>query len=218
MKNPNRRCRYGQRNSIGKLSGHRHIGMANAPYRTKAYRKIALTEAVKSSALTQLTVCSLLFLQALGEMPIADKPSFKALVPFAFHAIERAEYDIQWQPQIGAYQAPNRANNLRFTFWDDGFSVEPRAKQEIGDEWSASFILELHGQKQSKRLLSKSLHAETKVSRNTAIFMTDDVVVQYENDTNGLHQSFLVLRRPHGGLVLDLVVDALGLEMLPHES
>jgi hypothetical protein len=43
-----------------------------------------------------------------------------------YSAIEASEYEINWQPEFGAFMAPNRANNLRFLFLDNGFKVTRR--------------------------------------------------------------------------------------------
>src|SRR4051794_27707284 len=58
---------------------------------------------------------------ALQAQPSTTTPSHspglaaESLGPI-YEQIERSEYEIHWQPEFGAYMAPNRANNLRFTF------------------------------------------------------------------------------------------------------
>jgi|GEM_PF-4230832 len=50
--------------------------------------------------------------------------------------IAESEYHIRWQEVVSAYQSPNRAQNLRFTYRGDGFSAEPRTYE--GDSLASS--------------------------------------------------------------------------------
>src|SRR5688500_11984102 len=43
-----------------------------------------------------------------------------------YRSIEEAEYEIKWQDRVRAFQAVNRANNLRFTLLQDGVRAELR--------------------------------------------------------------------------------------------
>src|SRR5688572_18684159 len=54
--------------------------------------------------------------------------------------IVAAEYEIRWQEQVAAYQSPNRAQNLRFTYGADGFRAEPRV-YERGKPWKLDLRL-----------------------------------------------------------------------------
>ncbi|MCB0728581.1 MAG: FG-GAP repeat protein, partial [Ignavibacteriae bacterium] len=70
--------------------------------------------------------------------------------------IEKEEYNISYNEDLGAYQSPNRANNIRFIYHKDGFTAVTRdVKRETGDvrretqdvrretldEWSIDFKL-----------------------------------------------------------------------------
>src|SRR5207249_9499491 len=59
----------------------------------------------------------------------------RAFVPLLLNSIEISEYAISWQPHVGAYQSPNRANNLRFTYLENGFMAQRRAPINITDNW-----------------------------------------------------------------------------------
>jgi hypothetical protein len=40
--------------------------------------------------------------------------------------IRKAEYNIHWDKDLQSYSSPNRNNNLRFFYDEEGFSVVPR--------------------------------------------------------------------------------------------
>ncbi|MBK6507762.1 MAG: hypothetical protein IPG02_19445 [Ignavibacteria bacterium] len=44
----------------------------------------------------------------------------------AVENIMKEEYNISYSEELGSYQSPNRANNLRFTYHKDGFTAKPR--------------------------------------------------------------------------------------------
>jgi hypothetical protein len=44
----------------------------------------------------------------------------------AVENIMKEEYNISYSEEIGSYQSPNRANNLRFIYHKDGFTAKPR--------------------------------------------------------------------------------------------
>jgi hypothetical protein len=61
--------------------------------------------------------------------------------------IEQSEYEIHWQQEAGAYMAPNRAQNLRFTFYDQGIAVAPRKLSDKLTSWNATLSLDSYGRK-----------------------------------------------------------------------
>lgn len=66
---------------------------------------------------------SLIGVQTVGAGQLVQDTSFTAAI---FQYIERSEYNIRWVEDQAVYKAANRAQNLRFTFFQDGFAVEPR--------------------------------------------------------------------------------------------
>lgn len=44
-------------------------------------------------------------------------------------SIADAEYEINWQEERKSYSSPNRAQNLRFDYYDNGFLVSPRTEK-----------------------------------------------------------------------------------------
>ncbi|MEO0190779.1 MAG: hypothetical protein ABIL18_07340, partial [candidate division WOR-3 bacterium] len=64
--------------------------------------------------------------------------------------IKASEYEIRWQDRYGEYQSPNRAQNLRFSYYSDGFKVKPR---EDGDKWVVQISLKGYGRKEIKKYI-----------------------------------------------------------------
>ena len=120
-----------------------------------------------------------------------------------YASIQDSEYQINWQPEFGAYMTPNRANNLRFLFLDNGFMVTPRDPKFGDPQWSASFQLDYYGREgfTPSRLAAVSWST----SNNTALASSDGMVVDYSNTRAGMRQSFLLLQRPPGPGSLSLV-------------
>ncbi|UCG92411.1 MAG: hypothetical protein JSV97_01470, partial [candidate division WOR-3 bacterium] len=56
--------------------------------------------------------------------------------------IATSEYEIRWYSEHSEYRSPNRAQNLRFSYYPDGFKVQPRVQS---DTWSATFRLSEFG-------------------------------------------------------------------------
>ena len=53
-----------------------------------------------------------------------------------------SEYEIRYQESSKEYQSPNRAHNLRFSYYLDGFKVCPR---EDKDKWKVEMRLKRYG-------------------------------------------------------------------------
>lgn len=66
-----------------------------------------------------------------------------------YNHIGEADYEIKWQPHVATLQAPNRANNLRFTLWSNGFTAERRVQEAETDFWRVTFVLESYGRSDS---------------------------------------------------------------------
>jgi hypothetical protein len=124
-----------------------------------------------------------------------------------FAAIEASEYEIGWQPAAWAYMAPNRAQNLRFTFHEDGVTVVPREPSASVD-WSANIRLASYGRAGARMGLAIG-SASWMVSSNAAQVRSDSTTIEYKNDREGLRQNFLVAQRPLGAgpLRLDFTVE-----------
>ncbi len=54
----------------------------------------------------------------------------------AMENIEKDEYNISYSEELGAYQSPNRENNIRFIYHKDGFTAKTRdVRGKTQDEW-----------------------------------------------------------------------------------
>lgn len=102
-------------------------------------------------------------------------------------AIAESEYRIQWQENVATYQAPNRAANLRFTFWNDAVTVELRDKRKgrknaPEDNWKVMLRLVSFG----KAGLRQRAEATTaRVTEHTAAFTAGQLEYQYANEKGG---------------------------------
>ena len=131
-----------------------------------------------------------------------------------FAAIEASEYEIGWQPAARAYMAPNRAQNLRFTFHEDGVTVVPREPSASVD-WKAKIRLASYG-RVGARIGPAIESASWTVSGIAAQVRSDGTTIGYKNDREGLRQNFLVAQSPPGAgpLRLDFTVERDRVEML----
>jgi hypothetical protein len=111
--------------------------------------------------------------------------------------IRRAEYNITWQTQTyltdlpAAYQAPNRANNLRTYFTSRKSIIIPRVWENKGSvpPWRLEIgRATLAGEK--ARTSADSFAAD--VEKNRIIFSGDDLTAWYRNDESGLEQGFTI--------------------------
>lgn len=116
---------------------------------------------------------------------IGDTDRFSAI----FFGIQDAEYEINWQAGVDAFQSPNRAQHLRFTYFDTGFRAERRRVQDLADLWSVELRVESLGKPEAWRALGV---AELLVDRKSASATHDGIKIEYVNGEDGMRQSFLV--------------------------
>jgi hypothetical protein len=127
--------------------------------------------------------------------------SLPATAQVPVDAIEQSEYEIHWQPSRGAYMAPNRAHNFRFTFANDGFTATPRELEEGDLDWRLSLKLSSYGKSESlpaPAISGPTLSGVWATVTNTAQLRGDGITISYRNDTTGLRQEFLVSQKPLG--------------------
>ena len=100
-----------------------------------------------------------------------------------------SEYEIRWQDRATALQSPNRAQNLRFTYFTDGFTAERRAPETPDDLWSVSLYVADYG-KGARRNLPDV--AELRVEKKRAHTTGQRLTIEYSNEPEGMRQNFLV--------------------------
>jgi hypothetical protein len=119
--------------------------------------------------------------------------------------IEESEYEIRWQPAVNAYQSPNRAHNLRFTYFTNGFQAEPRVYANTAATWRVGLQLAAVRKGDVTRRFDG---AALSVRGNTAEAKTDVCRIEYQNDRTGMRQNFIVDKRPEGSGKLELAFNA----------
>ena len=115
----------------------------------------------------------------------------------ALDNIKKQEYEVTWQDMPvpadlpPAYQAPNRAHNLRTYFIGDGIRMIPRSEQE--PSWQLGLQLKGYGYAGQATDL---LPAEPTVSGNRIEYCRGGVTEWYENSEQGLRQGFTLETAP----------------------
>ncbi|MCB9165329.1 MAG: FG-GAP repeat protein [Flavobacteriales bacterium] len=140
---------------------------------------------------------------AMGQLPTAPE----AAVPDDWYAaitkdIAASEYHIRWQEEAGAYQSPNRKQDLRITYRADGFSLKPRVADSL---WSVSLTLDRIGRMEQWYLPTDS----ASITAQDAHLLADHgaFTVEYLNTEEGMRQNFIVRERPAGEGPLELLLD-----------
>ena len=114
--------------------------------------------------------------------------------------IHQSEYNITWQERTyladlpAAYQAANRAQNLRLYFEPGGLRAMPRTDLEPAWVWSCRL-----------EPLTEQNAAEPVVSANHIEVRYDGLTLWYENGEGGVVQGLVVQQPPAGGQPLRLV-------------
>jgi len=105
----------------------------------------------------------------------------------AYAAIEASEYNVRFHDEKGVYTSPNRAQNLRFNYSKDGFSMQPRVE---GSKWNLS--MNLNG----KGSLKPSTHPTFESKGSELMVHHNGFSVQYVNNKEGMRQNFIVHQDP----------------------
>jgi hypothetical protein len=133
--------------------------------------------------------------------------------------IRQSEYHVTWQERTyladlpAAYQAPNRAHNLRTYFAPEGVRVIPRVFEGETPPWEWGLTLTGYGYAgEIQPVGAATLHSEA----NRIEYRRDLLTEWYVNDERGLEQGFTLHAPPQpageGSLVLEL---ALGSDLSP---
>ena len=142
---------------------------------------------------------------------INSKDDIKPDLARVFTHIAESEYNVTWQPTVKAYQSPNREQNLRFTYGNNGFSVKRRAPEGQGDDWQVKLNLKGYG---AEDPLPDTAPAHFQTDKHAVRVTTDAVVFDYTNSPGGMRQTFTILRKPKAGkLTLDLALEMNGLTL-----
>lgn len=118
----------------------------------------------------------------------------------AIKNIKNEEYNITYSDELGAYQSPNRENNIRFIYHKDGFTAVPRdarretkdVKRETENDWSIDF------KTQSVNSEWSMVKSELKVDGSKAFIENEKMRIDYTNTKDGMRQDFIVKNKPEG--------------------
>ncbi|MBK8981612.1 MAG: FG-GAP repeat protein [Ignavibacteria bacterium] len=154
-----------------------------------------------------------------AENKISEKPN--GVIPEAFlndadqnwysaavENIMKEEYSISYSEEIKAYQSPNRANNLQFTYHTNGFTAKPREtkiplfdvndrmlsekekKYEVMEDWSVIF-----GIKNEEFGIKNE---EFTLFGNKTSIENENIRIDYTNTKEGMRQDFIVKEKISG--------------------
>jgi hypothetical protein len=157
----------------------------------------------KPQDLSADAIASPSFFTALADESLSKKPETTS-VPKDWQSqiqknISDAEYFINWQEKKQKYSSPNRAQNLRFDYSDNGFLVTPRDEKT----WTVSMTLESYGKAEMIPFVAAAFTA----NKNKGESEGNGVTITYENSREGMRQNFLIKEKPEGDGPLKLNID-----------
>ena len=125
----------------------------------------------------------------------------------AMENIQKDEYNITYDKELGAYQSPNRKNNIRFIYRKDGFTAVTRdVKGETKDEWEVQLRITNYPLREASELGMRNV--EFNVAGNKAFVENDNIRIEYTNNEEGMRQDFIVKNKPEGAGKLKLELSA----------
>ena len=118
----------------------------------------------------------------------------------AMDQIEKEEYNISYSEELGAYQSPNRANNIRFIYHKDGFTAKTRdTRGKSEDEWEIKLQITNY---------ELQMNEEIVAVENKAHIENENIRIDYTNDKEGMRQDFVIKQKPEGEGKLRLDISA----------
>jgi hypothetical protein len=106
--------------------------------------------------------------------------------------IAKREYEIHWHSEYSEYQSPNRAQNLRFSYYPDGFKVQPRIEDDI---WSATFRLLEYGRCNN---MVPYQGKDIAVQGCNARVLGNGVDIEFQNSEQGMRENFHIQKKISG--------------------
>ncbi|MBV6480266.1 MAG: hypothetical protein HGGPFJEG_03123 [Ignavibacteria bacterium] len=152
------------------------------------------------------------------ENPQKNNPDWYSEV---MNNLSEMEYNISYSEELGTYQSPNRANNIRFIYHKDGFTARtrdvyvPQSREEMmlevlkkekektkSKEWEITFKVEglatNSTNSTNSTYLTQFSGSEIKASGNKASIEDENMRIEYTNDKEGMRQDFIIKKRPEG--------------------
>ena len=145
----------------------------------------------------------------------------------ATNNISKDEYKITFDDNINSYQSPNRNNNTRFIYHNDGFTAKVRQtkiplfdernpeikesdkKYKYFEDWQIKFQVagftksEINNNNNSEYFSEKKLN----INSNKAYIESDEMRIDYENTNEGMRQDFIIKQKPIGNDILKLAIN-----------
>lgn len=127
----------------------------------------------------------------------STNPATSGWAAHAQEYIRKIEYYFKWNEGLQAYVTPNRKNNLRFYYTNQGFFVTPRTLKAASTIASKKFKQISHktlpdfkvafnlNKKQFKKGIWKTFE-------NTATYTCGNITVEYINNDEGMRQNFII--------------------------
>jgi hypothetical protein len=119
--------------------------------------------------------------------------------------LAKSEYFIRYQEENKSYQSPNRSQNLRITYGENGFSMKPRVGENAS--WNVSLKLASVSKGAAKLPIDKP---EIQVQDNRMNAKFADFTIEYLNAADGMRQNFIVKTKPAGTQPLTLTLESSG--------
>ncbi len=116
----------------------------------------------------------------------------------AIKNIEESEYFIKYDDNTSIFQSPNRNNDLRFYYYENGFSVEPRENE---NKWNIGIYLLSYGREDDS---IKYLGGTIISNKNKALVENNDITIEYINNNSGMRENFIVHKKVEGNELLEL--------------
>mgnify|MGYP001420663215 CR=1 FL=1 len=175
------------------------------------------------------------FVQTVNDKTVMkdDKENFdQGWYQQAIEKIRQDEYNITYSDELGAYQSPNRANNIRFIYHKDGFTAKTRSnkvplfdvkdktieekdkKYEKIEEWDIQLRVTNYELRNNVQCSMSNVQfndfsgCDIKVDKNKAFIENENLRIEYLNDENGMRQDFIIKNKPAGEEKLRLNLSA----------
>lgn len=138
------------------------------------------------------------WLQLKDIRPVAIREASETDWVTAVHDdILAAEYQIS--PQNDAYQAPNRENQFRTYFNEQGITIVPRADAALDWTWELQLV-----RAGDRVIAAEATVPVLTVDQNKVTYARRDIAEWYINDVNGLEQGFTVYEPVAEDAILEL--------------
>lgn len=138
--------------------------------------------------------------------------------------LRTSEYKITFDNEVNSYQSPNRLNNIRFIYSNNGFTAKARdnkisvtgnndksinKKNKNVPSWEVNLNLNSYSKDESNSLSNKFSGSKLITDNNTAYIEDDNIRINYTNSEEGMRQDFIVKKKPEGNqhLKLELIAE-----------